>query len=113
MKRFDRTSFSIFYFYSDCFFTVDIASFNYRSIKPFIFSKELENSPLPLPIRAQIEDIVIHINSHEFSDEQVNRLIAICPVTAIISINEPESLLEISEKKCLAGNQNRIYRVGF
>ncbi|MFX0182451.1 MAG: hypothetical protein ACFE95_05135 [Candidatus Hodarchaeota archaeon] len=67
----------------------------------FLFRKELENIHLPLPIRAQIDDIVIQINSHEFSEKKIEHLIALCPVGAIASINEPESLLEISDKKCL------------
>lgn len=63
--------------------------------------KETDNLILPLPIKAQIEDIFIQINSHEFSDKQINRLINICPVEAISSVNEPESFLKVSAEKCL------------
>lgn len=93
--------FLFFIFILTVFLLLTLLALTIDLLNRFLFGKELENIPLPLPIRAQIEDIVIQINSHEFSDKQIDRLIAICPVGAITSINEPESLLEISDKKCL------------
>ena len=66
-----------------------------------LVGKEIENLILPHPIKAQIEDIFIQINSYEFSDKQIEQLTNICPVEAISSVNEPESFLKVSTEKCL------------
>jgi hypothetical protein len=70
-------------------------------INRLLVGKEIENLILPLPIKAQIEDIFIQINSYQFSDKQIDQLAKICPVEAISSVNEPESFLKVSAEKCL------------
>lgn len=93
--------FTLLMFLLGLFLLLVLIALNFDLLANYLAKNEQEEVPFDHSFEKTIENISLEINSYQLSEDRVAKLISICPVEAISSMNPSEIHITISDTKCL------------